>query len=387
MTRVGGGKHIDVAIVGGGLAGASCAIELARAGFEVALFEKKGYPRHKMCGEFLSAEARPLLRRLGVGDELESAGAAKITFLRLTERGGTECRTALPNPAIGISRYALDALLMNRARAAGVLVHEGCAVTRIDGSLRDGFGVETLGDDTQADTRSDTWRARVVIGAWGRRSRLDRSVRGDVAADSPWVAFKAHFEGEMPGVVELHAFADGYCGVAPIEGGTVNACWIMHRDRIPDQGADRFQVMLSGVLPENPLLADRLSSLRSLWDKPVSASQLSFLSTSPFASDVCLVGDAAGMIAPLCGDGMSMALTSGIFAAAEAGPFLRSETTAAEFTARYTRAWRRAFSRRMILGRISHAALSNPRRARAVVALGRRAPGVIRAVVGLTRGA
>jgi hypothetical protein len=74
-----------------------------------------------------------------------------------------------------------------------------------------------------------------------------------------------------------------------------------------------------------------------------------------------------------------------MFAAAEAGPFLRSETTAAEFTARYTRAWKRAFSGRMMLGRISHAALSNPRRARLVVALGRRAPAVIRAVVGLTR--
>ena len=397
MTRVEGGKRVDVAIVGGGLAGASCAIELARAGFEVALFEKKEYPRHKMCGEFLSAEGRTLLQSLGLDDELQSVGPAEITGLRLTDASGGECRAILPDSAIGISRYVLDALVMNRARATGVLVHEGSAVTKIDGSLRDGFEVVTRGGEAAGDTRGatpgdipgDTWHARVVIGAWGRSSTLDRTVRPDVNVDSPWVAFKAHFEGEMPGVVELHAFNGGYCGVGPIESRgfvkRVNVCWIMHRDRIPDQTLDRFDAMLKDVLSENPLLADRLATLRRIWDKPVSASQLFFSPTTPFAADVCLIGDAAGMIAPLFGDGMTMALTSGVYAAGEAGRFLRSETSATAFVARYSRTWKRAFWRRMMLGQISHATLSNPRRARLVVVIGGWSPGVIRRVAGLMR--
>src|SRR5690606_34738241 len=220
---------------------------------------------------------------------------------------------------------------------------------------------------------------------WGRSSSLERSVRSAAIPDSPWVAFKAHFEGSMPSAVEIHAFEGGYCGVAPIESvaepGQINVCWIMHRDRIPPAKPDRFSSMMGGVLSENPLLAGRLSGLRPLWDRPLSTSQLVFTPTTPFASDVCLVGDAAGMVAPLFGDGMTMALTSGIRAAREIGRFLRVEVGAAGLSKGYTSAWNMAVSRRMLLGRIAHAAITNPRRARAVVELGRRAPAALKAFV------
>lgn len=374
-------QRVDVVVVGGGPAGTSCAIELARSGFEVLLFERRLNPRHKMCGEFLSAQGRVLLSRLGVLDDLTSAGPRAISALRMTEAGGREVDVELPEPGLGISRHALDALMMKHARLNGVTVREETSVTNLSGGLAKppqfGFDVTTR----DVDASESSWQARVVVGAWGRRSSLDRV---DLT-NSPWVAFKAHFAGAMPNVVELHAFDGGYCGVAPIEEGPAseqaNACWIMHRERIPRADGDRFDGMLGGVLAENPKLADRLAGMRRIWDKPLSAGQLRFAPTSPFAADVCLVGDAAGMVAPLFGDGMTMALASGIRAAAEVKRFLRHDVDASGLRRQYTQAWHEAFSRRMLLGRVAHASFTAPRSARVLVGVARAAPQVLRAVL------
>ncbi len=367
----------DVIIVGGGPAGSSAATHLARRGHVVHLIEKERMPRDKLCGEFLSTEVAETCRRLGVLDRLFEAGAREIRRVRVTSARGGTFETSLPGSALGISRRTLDRVLFERAAEAGAHVHEGSAARAIEGCLDVGFTVST-------DDRA--FSARVVLGAYGRRNKLDRRLRQTEKADrSPYVAFKAHFVGlDLADRIELHAFPGGYCGLVSEDHGEINACWISHRRLLKESGGTP-QGMLGRVLTENPVLADRFASLIRTGGY-VASSQLVFHQRSLFADDVCLIGDAAGMIAPLCGDGMAMAMTAAEMAASLAHEFVCGRLDAHSFRAAYVRSWRRRFRRRMALGRLLHAGYVRP----VTSELGIRAACVVpplgRALIRATRG-
>lgn len=387
----------DVVVVGGGPAGTAAAVLLAELGHDVVLAERKDFPRHKLCGEFISHESVPLLKRLGVYEAIRDSGAVELRSVVLTEMGGDGCSAPLPTNALGVSRLLLDELLIRRAEQVGVDVRQPVEVTSITGDMRDGFRV-ALGAGSPASVppvAETCLNTAVVIGAWGRQSRLARKLRsaqnetlpGERDRTSPWVAFKGHYEGgDVGDRIELHAFRRGYCGMSHVEGSLLNACWIVHRDELPRGESDLNSAFVKTLFATNPVLSARFSSMQLTWDKLLSVSQLHFDARSALIGDVMLAGDAAGMIAPLCGDGMSMALMSGSFLASEASDFLSGRQTAADFKRRYARAWRSGFSRRMWLGRSTHGALTNARRARIAVATARRYPRAFSWVINQTRG-
>jgi flavin-dependent dehydrogenase len=140
------------------------------------------------------------------------------------------------------------------------------------------------------------------------------------------------------------------------------------------------------VFSENELLRDRFEQMTLQWEKPLSVSQLGFRATAPFVGDIALAGDAAGMIAPLCGDGMSMALMSGIFLGRLAAEYLDGRLSSDDFRAVYTRGWKSGFGRRMFLGRLTHRLLTNPMSARLAVSVGRVAPSTLDWLTRQTRG-
>ena len=158
----------DVIVIGGGLAGTSTAIHLARAGRKVLLFEKQRYPAHKLCGEFLSVEVAGLFDRLGVLEAVRAAGACTIETARVTTTGGASFEAPLPGRALGLSRYRLDHLLLGHARTAGVDARDGTPVRDVRGDLGAGFRVETDGA---------VFAAPLVVGAYGKRGTLDRPRR------------------------------------------------------------------------------------------------------------------------------------------------------------------------------------------------------------------
>jgi len=368
----------DVLIVGGGLAGSSAAIQLAERGFRVLLLEKQRYPAHKLCGEFLSVEVQAMFERLGVCGAVWQAGAQPVDHTRLSSAGGAVFEQALPGTALGLSRYALDRLLAGRARAVGATVRDGVAVQSIAGTLGDGFAVEAAGE---------TLEARLVLGAYGKRSTLDRKLdRSFLEAHSPFVAFKAHFAGlDLPGVIELHAFAGGYCGLSPVEAGRVNVCWIAHEAVLRAAGGTP-EGMIAQVLGQNPMLARHFQSLRRVSDRFVAVSQLSFASKGAFAGDVCMIGDTAGMIAPLCGDGMAMALRSAELVAPLAAALLQGRMDAPAFRRRYEQGWRREFGLRMRLGQWVHRGYSRPGPAHLGLQLCRQVPMLGQWLMHKTRG-
>jgi menaquinone-9 beta-reductase len=364
----------DVIVVGAGLAGSSAAIQLAQEGLSVLLLEQQRYPAHKLCGEFLSVEVLAYFARLGLTAAIASAHPHAIRHSVLTTCSGATFEHPLPGVALGLSRYQLDLLLFERAIAVGATGHDGTTVKGIAGDFVEGFSVATS---------RGAFQSRMVLAAHGKRSTLDQKLkRRFVQKKSPWVAFKAHCEGlTLPGTIELHSFPGGYCGLSMIETGQVNLCWIGH-ERVLQGSRDRN---LPDALYENPALRDRLQRLRIVPTVQHRLSQISFAMKGNFEGDICAIGDTAGMITPLCGDGMAMALRSAELAVPLAIDYLAGGS-ARRFKRQYAQDWRREFGLRLRLGRLVHGGFVRPGLAEVCVGVCRTVPEVGNWSIRNTRG-
>lgn len=370
----------DAIIIGGGLAGCSTAAQLAQSGHDVLLLEKATYPRHKLCGEFLSPEVQSSLRTLEVLDEVRELGAAPMTRARLTGPDGTAVENALPGTALGLSRYRLDELLFERACAWGAEGRPGTKVTAVAGSLDEGFAVTAAGE---------TIEARLVLGAYGRRGVLDRTLeRPFLQQHSPYVAFKAHYTGDLDAIadtIEVHAAPGGYCGIGPVEDNRANVCWIGRTDALKDAGGTPT-AMLEDALYDNAVLRERLRGWTRASERFEAVSQVPLMPKRQFVDDVCMVGDAAGMIAPLCGDGMAMALSAADLVAPLADDLLSDRRSGPEFKMAYKSQWSNRFGRRLRIGRWVHRAAFRPFATRALLTACRALPPLARWLIRATRG-
>lgn len=369
----------DVAVLGGGPAGTGVAIRLAMAGFNITLLEKNVGRQHKLCGEFMSPEVVEGFKEIGVLETIMNAGAVPIDRLRLTERSGKEFCVALPATAIGLSRATLDEILLDRAEAVGVHVVRGIRVDGVDGDAERGFRITT--------DKSDPIEARFVVGAFGKRSSLDRVMnRSHLAIKSPWIGFKSHFEGgDLGDTIEVHLFERGYCGMSMVEDGQTNVCWLMHADDLKRSGGKPDDAV-SSVLASNPVLADRIDTMHRTFERYLSVGQLLFRPRGCFDRDVALVGDAAGMISPLCGDGIAMAVESARIISPLLAEVLSREKSFDSFRNSYTRSWTRTFSTRMLVGRTLQRVLMAERGASISVGLANNIPLLGTALIRATRG-
>jgi len=346
----------DVAVVGGGLAGCSAAIHLSRHGLRVVLFEAKTYPHHKVCGEFLSPECLSLLDELGLMPALRQSDPHPIRTAHITASDGTTWTTELPGMALGLSRYRLDPLLAQGARACTVTLLEGATVTTIQGDHETGFQIEA-----RAGTERIRISARGVIAAHGKRSNLDRALhRAFLDRPQPFIGLKVHLDAPpMPGRIELHGFPGGYCGLSEVEGGLLNLCLLARQDIFQRAGAS-IPALVDWMGTQNRSLKSRLGSAQPVTEW-FSIAQVPFLNKATMEGDILMAGDSAGLIAPLAGDGMSMALQGGKLAALYLNRFLNGQLSAHDLRWQYPAAWRREFAARMRLGRALQTLMLHPR--------------------------
>lgn len=329
----------DVVIVGGGLAGLSAAIHLRKHKFDVLLIEKNEYPKHKVCGEYISNEVLPYLDYLGI--DVFKLGAKKITKFQLSSSKNKLVASNLPMGGFGISRYALDEALYKTAKALGMIVMQD-TVTDI-----------RFHDDTfEIESKSNQpLTSKIVIGAYGKRSSLDVKLdRHFIKSKSPYLGVKIHVKGEFPeDVVALHNFAGGYCGVSKVENDSINLCYITDFEAFKKfKDIEEFQ---QKVVFKNKFLKSIFESTHPLFEAPLTISQISFESKAPVENHIIMCGDSAGMIHPLCGNGMSMAIRSAQIASDLIIDYLHKKITSRELLEKsYTSHWNNAFESRLKVG-------------------------------------
>jgi flavin-dependent dehydrogenase len=365
----------EVIIVGGGLGGLLTALQLARTGIAVTLFERKQYPFHRVCGEYISNETVPFLRSLGAyPDDLNPP---VISELQLTSVNGRTAILPLDLGGFGVSRYALDAWLVQQVRAAGAIVHEQSEVTAIDFTGH-GFDVAAGGK---------RWTADVVIAAHGKRSRLDVALkRSFLRKRSPYVGVKYHIRYDQPRArISLHNFENGYCGISQVESNTTNLCYLVHRDMVKKH--HHIPELEKVVLHRNPHLKEIFTNAEFLFDRPEVINEISFATKGPLENHVLMGGDAAGMITPLCGNGMAMAIHASKLLAEEVGTFCRGGVSRAEMEKRYANRWNNLFAQRLWAGRQIQNLFGSEWASNLAVNLARFAPPVAQFLVRQTHGA
>jgi menaquinone-9 beta-reductase len=331
-----------IVIIGGGLAGLISAIRLARAGMDCSVIEKKAYPFHRVCGEYVSNEALSFLKRENLYPH--QIKLPVISEFLLSAVNGKSKKLSLDTGGFGISRYTLDYFLYGLAVAAGVEVIQRQEVDRVVFKERDNrFDVGMGNQGITCD---------LVIGSFGKRSTLDRALgRGFMKKQSPYVGVKYHIRTNHPeNLIALHNFNGGYCGISNIEEGQSNLCYLVHRSQV--KRFKNIKQLEEAVLFENPFLKSIFQNAEFLFDKPETINEISFETKEPVWGHILMAGDAAGMIAPLCGNGMAMAIHSGkiisdliIRASTENKSRKWLEET-------YTREWRKTFSNRLRIGRL-----------------------------------
>lgn len=260
-------------VIGGGPAGAMAAIAALGEGAQVRVFEKSAFPRHKVCGEFLSPEILGLLRQAGCADEFLGLQPAPIRYMEL-HFGARVVRRALPRSAYGLSRYALDRLLLDRAAALGATVVPETAKP-------------TAGPLVLANGRTVQARGRNRV-----------------------FGFKVHYRGVVDDTVALFFFDGCYVGISAVEGGAINVCGLAP-ERLLRECAFQPERLLARCEP----LWSRMRSLERVFD---------WLTTGPLVAGlaprgrpeplVYPAGDALGFIEPFTGSGILNAMLSGLSA-------------------------------------------------------------------------
>lgn len=365
----------DVAIIGGGLAGLVNAILLKRKGHSVILFEEKSYPFHRVCGEYISNEVIPFLKSQNLyAEELNPTDIARF---QLTSTSGRSLEMDLDLGGFGISRYAFDQWLANKAKEEGVELHEKERVNKI----------VFENDAHEIETSQSSYQAKIAIGSFGKRAKLDKQLdRNFIKRKSPYIGVKYHIKTDLVAsdVIALHNFSNGYCGVSKVENETFNLCYLSHRDNLREH--KEIPEMEQEVLYRNPYLKKLFSESEFLFEKPVVINEISFEKKEPVFDHVLMSGDSAGMITPLCGNGMAMAIHSAKLLSDLADQFLNEEITRDELEKNYTSAWNSTFATRHWAGRKIQSLFGSPTSSEFAVGLGKTVRPVAKYLMGKTHG-
>jgi flavin-dependent dehydrogenase len=322
----------DVAIVGAGPGGSTLAALLASRGVSVALLDRDTFPRDKLCGEFLSYDALPVVELLGV----DLGDAPQIENCRVVARHANY-EFDLPHPARGVSRMTLDDLLVRAA------VRNGATSV------------------TTTVTSLDSIKARVITGAWGRWGRFDTQLGRAFVRDRSHrnFGFKRHYHGPTSNVIELHSFRRGYLGVNSVDGGAVNICGLVHASRLAGHKG-RWDAFVDTIREEEPALDALYARYTPAQEQFLSSEPVIFRARSAVEAGVFMVGDASGVIDPLTGNGMAMAMQSALLAAPLILRLLRSPGDRAAIEREYRERHRALFAPRIRWSRAVARLLSNP---------------------------
>jgi menaquinone-9 beta-reductase len=281
-----------------------------------------------------------------MGVPLQKMNLPIIKKLWVTAPNGNSLHSNLDLGGFGISRFTLDNTLKNIAETLGVTILQNCKVEDVQ-FAENIFTIKT----TQG-----TYQSKVCCGSWGKRSNFDVKWKRPFTTKTSdrlnnFVGIKYHVKTDFPDdMIALHNFKDGYCGISKIEDEKYCVCYLTKASNIKNAGS--IEKAEEIILSENPHLKKLFSSMERLYEAPVSISQVSFSKKNAVENNVLMLGDAAGMITPLCGNGMSMAMHSAKIAAANITAFLQNNISRQQLEMNYVREWKNNFGTRVKTGKL-----------------------------------
>lgn len=326
----------DVAIIGGGIAGLTLSLDLARKGHSVVVVEKGNYPRHKVCGEYLSMESRRYLTE--ICPELENIQTPFINEFLLSSTGTSQFKTKLNQGGFGISRYLLEELLYKEAKKQGVFFYLNTVVTDVRSDDSENYRVVT---------REVTVKSKVVCNATGRKSNLTfNNKRNNIN----YVGVKYHVRIKRnESLIEIHNFPGGYCGISNVEEGKSCLCYIVNAAKIRSAGT--IKAMEETILFKNKSLKRIFNEADFLFETPLTVSGIDFRKKNTANDTVLHLGDSAGTIAPVTGNGMSMALRSAFQLSNIIQEYLNGGADHTGMFEKYSNYWDENFQKRVNLSR------------------------------------
>ena len=364
----------DVIIIGGGLAGLVSAIHLRKEGKSVILIDKYAYPHHKVCGEYISNEVLPYLENLGVNPSVLKP--TRLTKFEMTTPNSAVIHSVLPLGGFGISRFTLDNFLMEKAVESGASI--------LTDNVLDVCYEEKL---FTVNTQKNTYKSKLVIGAYGKRSTLDVKLKRDfIQQKSSWLAVKAHYSGDFSNdLVALHHFKGGYCGVSKVEDNLINICYLVNYDSFKKY--KNIQEHREHVLYRNPYLKAILENSTIQFDAPLTISQISFEKKECVKNHILMVGDTAGLIHPLCGNGMGMAIHGAKIASTLIVKYLNGEISSlTKLEQQYTAEWKFNFNSRLKTGTLLSGLLRKEKLSNFLIGLLAKFPSILTLVIKKTHG-
>lgn len=369
-------NKIPVIVVGGGLAGLISSICLQREGVNTLLIEKKSYPFHKVCGEYISNEVKPFLERMDLFPE--HIKTSKLNNFKLSDIKGNLAEVELPLGGFGISRYKFDEFLYQKALDAGVEVRTKTEVNDIKFHENE-FTVRLK--------NGESLTSEFIVNAYGKRSKLDKVFdRGFIKKKSPFLGVKYHAKVDFPkDVIGLYNFKGGYCGVSHVEDDTVNICYLSRRENLKKHG--NITKMEEVILHQNPILKDLFENAEMLFEKPEVINEISFEQKASVENHMLMAGDTAGLITPLCGNGMAMAIHSGYLASSSILNFYEGKLKKRqEVENEYQNVWQKNFSKRLWVGRKTQNLFGNQMRAGLSVEFVKKFPSLAKKLIQQTHG-
>lgn len=326
-----------------------------------------------MCGEYLSAEVAAFFKSEGIDlDELTDYKLSQLTF---TTESGKRIQATLPLGGYGISRHKLDYEIYKLVKQrATFLKDKVISMSQNSASYR----VQTA-SGLQLDCKQ-------AIMATGKRSNLDKNLNREfIDKKSPWLAVKRHYKYDMPvDQVQLHNFDGGYAGLSKVENGHVNLCYLSTFESFKRyKNVDAFN---ESILAQSPHLQEFFENSTPVWEQPIAISQISFEQKKPVEQGIIMIGDTAGLIHPLCGNGMAMAIHSGKLAADAITPYLINQQTHAQSLATYRNLWNTHFKSRLRMGRWLQGILLHPVYTRTAFKLLRIFPALLPIIIKKTHG-
>ena len=345
---------VDVAIVGGGPAGSTCAAFCAAAGLRTLVLEREKFPREKVCGDCLNPACWPVLARLELAEEIRNGPHGVVNAVEFIAISGQKLRVDLffrDDDMISVKRSLFDHLLLDRARTLGAEIREEATLIALD---------RTAAKNWKIDVVRETFAARVVVGADGRNSTVARLRNLLPRPERERVALQAHIPlpRDFGNRIVLQFLPEGYSGQAPVNDRELNLCLVGAPPTISSLRAWAEQ--------EFKLPADQTwRTITPLTRAPVSVAH----------ENLFFIGDAARVVEPFTGEGIYYAVRSGELAANAIVKILRGERPALR---QFVRAHRAMYRGRLWVNRLARTAVLSPKTASRFVQVARFSPTIMR---------